>query len=103
MGSGRTVYFWSALVLPLWWALVCQAEERPYRMEEVTVQAEELETAGPFLPNVAGTGIYAGKKTAVIDLKAQPTIINNNFRQVLAKTPGLLLSEETTPLFSVGY
>ncbi|MBI3009914.1 MAG: hypothetical protein HYY57_02900, partial [Candidatus Omnitrophica bacterium] len=57
-------------------------------MEEVTVQAEELETAGPFLPNVAGTGIYAGKKTAVIDLKAQPTIINNNFRQVLAKTPG---------------
>jgi Fe(3+) dicitrate transport protein len=72
-------------------------------MPEVTVTAEELPEQGPFLPDVAGTRIHAGKKTSVIDLKARPAIINNNYRQVLARTPGLLLSEETTPLFSVGY
>ena len=87
--------------LPLLWSTPCGAEE-PYRLEEVTVQAEELQPA-PFLPDVAGTGIYAGKKTAVIELQAQPTILNNNYRQVLEKTPGLLLSEETTPLLSIGY
>jgi len=82
---------------------VAAEEPQPaVRLEEVTVTAEELRP-GPFLSDVAGTRIHAGKKTAVIDLKARPTIINNNYRQVLAKTSGLLLSEETTPLFSVGY
>ena len=32
-----------------------------------------------------------------------PRITNNNYRQALAKTPGLYLSEETTPLISIGY
>jgi len=73
------------------------------QLEEVVVTAEELDAAGPFLPDVQGTAIHAGKKTAVIDLKEQPAIMNNNYRQVLNKTPGLLLSEETTPLFSIGY
>ncbi len=72
------------------------------RLEEVTVTGESV-SSGPFLPDVEGTRILAGKKTEVIDLKDRPAIINNNFRQVLARTPGLLLSEETTPLFSVGY
>ena len=71
------------------------------RMEEVVVTAER--ERGPFLSDVEGTRIHAGKKTAVIDLQARPAIVNNNFRQVLTKTPSLLLSEETTPLFSVGY
>ncbi|MBI4597612.1 MAG: TonB-dependent receptor [Candidatus Omnitrophica bacterium] len=91
-----------ALVLPWWWASESAAEKTP-RLEEVRVQAEELQSSQPFLPDVAGTSLYAGKKTAVIDLKAQPTIINNNYRQALEKTPGLLLSEETTPLLSIGY
>lgn len=87
--------------------LVRADEPRPQaatrRLEEVVVTAEELRQEGPFLPDVQGTGVYAGKKTAVIDLNDRPTIVNNNYRQVLAKTPGLLLSEETTPLLSVGY
>ncbi|MDP3723746.1 MAG: TonB-dependent receptor plug domain-containing protein [Candidatus Omnitrophota bacterium] len=74
-----------------------------YRLQEVTVTAEELKGEGPFLPEVKGTGIYAGKKTAIIHLQERPAILNNNFRQVLATTPGLLLSEETTPLLSIGY
>ncbi len=83
-------------------AAACQAEET-YRMEEVTVQAEELRANEPFLPAVAGTRIHAGKKTAVVDLAAHPPAMNNNYRQVLERTPGLLVSEETTPLVSIGY
>ena len=57
----------------------------------------------PFLPPVQGVKINAGTKTSVIDLDAFPLITNNNYRQALAKTPGLYLSEETTPLLSLGY
>ena len=57
----------------------------------------------PFLPPVQGTKINSGKKSSVIDLDEFPRIINNNYRQALARTPGLLLSEETTPLVSIGY
>ncbi|MBI4355563.1 MAG: TonB-dependent receptor [Candidatus Omnitrophica bacterium] len=78
-----------------------ESQSSTTRLEPVTVTAEK--ERGPFLPDVQGTAIYAGKKTAVIDVEAQPKIVNNNFRQVLNKTPGLLLSEETTPLLSVGY
>ncbi|MBA2430974.1 MAG: TonB-dependent receptor [Chthoniobacterales bacterium] len=57
----------------------------------------------PFLPAVQGTRINSGKKTSVIDLDEFPPIINNNYRQALARTTGLYLSEETTPLLSIGY
>ena len=73
---------------------------------EVVVQAEAESdeiVQGPFLPPVQGTRIYSGKKTSIIDLDEFPRIENNNYRQALAKTPGLFLSEETTPLISIGY
>jgi Fe(3+) dicitrate transport protein len=78
---------------------------QPVRLAPVTVYgtAEGQEVGAPFLPETKDTQIYAGKKTAVIDLQAPPQIQNNNYRQALAKTPGLLLSEETTPLLSLGY
>ena len=70
----------------------------------VEAEAESDETIqAPYLPAVLGTHIYSGKKTAVIDLDEFPRITNNNYRQALAKTPGLYLSEETTPLVSIGY
>jgi Fe(3+) dicitrate transport protein len=73
-------------------------------LEDVVVEAESDQTVqAPFLPAVQGTRINAGKKTSVIDLDALPTITNNNYRQALALTPGLLVSEETTPLVSIGY
>ncbi len=70
------------------------------RLKEVVVAADQNKTV---LPDVQGAKIYSGKKTSVIDLGEAPAIMNNNFRQALEKTPGLLLSEESTPLFSVGY
>lgn len=56
----------------------------------------------PFLPPVLSTQIYAGKKATVIDLDELPKVQANNYRQALTATPGLLLSEESTPLVSLG-
>lgn len=58
---------------------------------------------GPFLPDVQGTKINAGKKTTMLDFDALPDIANSNYRQALALTPGLYVSEETSPLLSIGY
>ncbi len=75
-------------------------------MPEVVVTGESESdeiVQGSFLPPVEGTRILAGKKNSVIDLDEFPKINNNNYRQALALTPGLLLSEESTPLVSIGY
>lgn len=93
--------------LLFWVAVICmtitdaaQAKEATVLKEVVVTDTKETLNA---LPDVEGTKIYSGKKTSVIDLQQAPANINNNYRQALQKTPGLLLSEETTPLFSVGY
>jgi Fe(3+) dicitrate transport protein len=70
----------------------------------VTAESEADETNQQgWLPDVAGAAIFAGKKTAVIDLDAQARNVGNNYRQALSQTPSLLLSEESTPLVSIGY
>lgn len=82
-----------------------QATSNAATLQEVTVKAEkEEEKSSPFLPDVQGTKINSGKKTSQVNLDQElPEISNNNFRQALAKVPGVLLSEESTPLFSLGY
>lgn len=69
----------------------------------ITAKAGEPAIKIPYLPPVEGTKIYSGKRTSVIEMKALPQIISNNYRQAFALTPGLLVSEETTPLVSFGY
>jgi Fe(3+) dicitrate transport protein len=63
----------------------------------------EREEAPRFVPDVKGPEIFAGKKTAVIDPDRPPKVVNDNYRQVLSRTPGLTLSEEASPLVSIGY
>ncbi len=58
---------------------------------------------GPFLPATQGVKINVGKKTTVLDFDELPRITGNNYRQALAQAPGLILSEETSPLISIGY
>jgi Fe(3+) dicitrate transport protein len=59
---------------------------------------------GPFLAEVIGTTIYAGKKTSVIDFDSMPQIQTDNYRQAFAKTPGLLTSElSNSSLLSLSY
>lgn len=70
----------------------------------VTAESEADETNQQgWLPEVAGAAIFSGKKTAVIDTDAQARIVGNNYRQALSQTPSLLLSEESSPLVSIGY
>ena len=66
------------------------------RLEEVVVTAEEARP-GPFLADVEGTKIYAGKKTTVTDLSELPEIQSNNYRQMCSQMPGLLIAEQTVP------
>lgn len=64
----------------------------------------DREIQGPFLPDVVGNNIYAGKKTSVIDFDALPQINTDNYRQAFAKTPGLLTSElSNSSLLSLSY
>lgn len=76
-------------------------------MGAVVVSAETANDRliqGPFLPEVMGTTIYAGKKTSVIDFDAMPQIQTDNYRQAFAKTPGLLTSElSNSSLLSLSY
>ncbi|TAG10361.1 MAG: TonB-dependent receptor [Verrucomicrobia bacterium] len=76
-------------------------------LAEVVVTAETMSDGivqGPFLPDVVGTSIYAGKKTSVIDFDAMPQIQNDNYRQAFSKTPGLLTSEvSNSSLLSLSY
>ncbi|WP_158543358.1 TonB-dependent receptor family protein [Dyella psychrodurans] len=49
------------------------------------------------MPEVDGTKITVTKKTTVTHLDNQPTVIGNNLNQTLARTPGVLVSEQPTP------
>src|SRR5512139_2736998 len=59
------------------------------RIEEQQVVGERATEAPPFLQDVQGTSIYAGKKTTVIDPQVPPKVVNDNYRQALARVPGL--------------
>jgi len=75
----------------------------PVRLEEHRVEGQRDTEVPRFLPAVEGVDIYAGKKTTVIDPTEPPKIVNDNYRQLLSRTPGLILAEESTPLVSIGY
>jgi Fe(3+) dicitrate transport protein len=78
----------------------------PVQLPAFHVEAEAEKdhyVKGPFLPDVQGPKINVGKKTTVLDLDSLPRITGNNYRQALAHAPGLVLSEETSPLVSIGY
>ena len=76
-----------------------------YRLDEEQVVSEHDPAVdfARFLPDVGDVEIYDGKKTQVIEPKELPKIANDNYRQALSRTPGLVLAEESTPLVSIGY
>ena len=94
----------AALVAAMGLVSGATAQNAVQQLDEVEVRADyDREVSGVFLPDVQGTKIHAGKKTSNIDLEQIPEISMDNYRQVIAKTPGLILSEENTPLLSIGY
>lgn len=78
----------------------------PVQLPSFRVEAEAESdhfVQGPFLPDLQGTRVNVGKKTTIVDFDSLPRITGNNYRQALAQAPGLVLSEETSPLISIGY
>ncbi|HJT79569.1 MAG TPA: TonB-dependent receptor plug domain-containing protein [Chthoniobacterales bacterium] len=81
--------------------------------EEPTTQAEQVVVTGSFdinpveypaLPEVEGTKINSGKKTSFVKPEEFPVIANNDYREAMATTPGILVSEEpTSPIVNFGY
>jgi len=82
-------------------SMVTRAASEPVVLPEVTVYGDS--ELARFPEAVSGTAIYDGKKAEVISLENRPSIANSNYRQALDQTPGLLLSEESSPLLSLGY
>jgi Fe(3+) dicitrate transport protein len=58
----------------------------------------------PALPPVEGTRINAGKKTSFVKPAEFPTFAGNDYREVMATTPGIIVSEEpSSPIINFGY
>ncbi|HMH03688.1 MAG TPA: TonB-dependent receptor plug domain-containing protein [Candidatus Udaeobacter sp.] len=58
----------------------------------------------PALPPVEGTRINIGKKTSFVKPEEFPTFAGNDFREVMATTPGIVVSEEPqSPIINFGY
>jgi Fe(3+) dicitrate transport protein len=58
----------------------------------------------PALPPVEGTRINAGKKTSFVQPAEFPTFAGNDYREAMATTPGILVSEEPqSPVINFGY
>lgn len=101
---GRRALVWLGLAAP--WCAASEPLRPPVQLPRFQVEAEaefDHVIQGPFLPDVQGAKINAGKKTTILDFDGQPRINGNNYRQALAEAPGLILSEETSPLVSIGY
>lgn len=85
------------------------ANKPPTNLSPVDVKAEAWrETLKAklqhMLPEVDGTKITVTKKTTVTHLDDQPTVINNNLDQLLARTPGIQVSQQPTPTqFNLSY
>ncbi|HEX7517496.1 MAG TPA: TonB-dependent receptor plug domain-containing protein [Chthoniobacterales bacterium] len=73
--------------------------------ERVIVRGFDVELVEyPALPEVEGTRINSGKKTSFVKPEEFPTVANNNYREVMATTPGILVSEEpSSPIINFGY
>src|SRR5262245_29531137 len=58
----------------------------------------------PALPPVEGTRINVGKKTSFVKPSEFPALAGNDYREVMATTPGILVSEEPqSPIINFGY
>lgn len=63
-------------------------------LETVTVSSNRNEMVSGRLKDVAGTSIYAGKKTELINIKnLNANLASNNTRQIYARIPGLNIWE----------
>lgn len=58
----------------------------------------------PALPEVEGTRINSGKKTSFVKPEEFPAFSDNDYREAMTTTPGIVVSEEpNSPIINFGY
>lgn len=94
-----------SLSLPVAALAAPTAADDRVRLPAVEVRGDAPSKADAALPAELEDGkINAGRKATRIELDQQPAVVDNNLRQVLARTPGLLLSEQPIPShYNVNY
>ncbi len=72
-------------------------------LKDVTIVGRASKSDYQQMPEIVGTNIYAGKKSALIVLEnVQGNIANNTMRQVLAKLPGIHIWESDPSGIQIG-
>ena len=89
-------------------ATAADADQAPRHEPNIVVIGTRLqgkpEKLDHILPEVDGTKITVTKKTSTTKLDLIPTVIDNNQRELFARTPGLFVSEQPTPTqFNLSY
>ncbi len=74
-----------------------------HHLKDVTIVGRSSKSDYQQMPEIVGTNIYAGKKSALIVLEnVQGNIANNTMRQVLAKVPGIHIWESDPSGIQIG-
>ena len=72
-------------------------------LPDITIVGKNSNSDIQQMPEIVGTSIYAGKKSALIIIdNVQGNVVNNNMRQVLAKTPGIHIWESDPSGIQIG-
>lgn len=95
------------------WAMANENQSLAITDIAETAEAEGIVVTGAFdiypveypaLPPVEGTRINSGKKTSFVKPKEFPAFAGNDYREVMATTPGIVVSEEPqSPIINFGY
>ncbi|OCW93261.1 TonB-dependent receptor [Alishewanella sp. HH-ZS] len=81
-----------------------EPQEKQSQIEVLEVRGAQIADSGNKLPDIQQGRIFAGKKTSVVELSEQPTLIEPNLRQMFATLPGLFVSEQKIPsIYNVNY
>ena len=76
---------------------------RSRHLHDVTVVGRNSRSDYQQMPEVVGTGIYAGKKNTLIVLdNVQGNVVTNTMRQVMAKVPGIHIWESDASGIQIG-
>ena len=73
------------------------------RLPDITVVGRNSKSDYQQMPEIVGTNIYAGKKSALVVLdNVQGNVVTNTMRQVLAKVPGIHVWESDPSGIQIG-
>jgi Fe(3+) dicitrate transport protein len=72
-------------------------------LQDITIVGRNSKNDYQQMPEIVGTNIYAGKKSALIVMdNVQGNVVTNNMRQVLAKVPGIHIWESDPSGIQIG-